>query len=105
MSCVRVRLQPDPTSEIERSNRGHDVERERDDLRPPQAEGRHEREICQETADRRPRRVGSIQQSDPPSAGIELAANEMSNQQRERSAHQHRDRRKQAGRKHDTRDV
>ena len=70
MSCVVVRLQPDPTSEIERSDRRHDVERERDDLRPLQAEGRHEREIGQEAADRRPCRVGSVQQGDPPSAGM-----------------------------------
>jgi hypothetical protein len=78
-----------------RTGRRDEVEEHRDRLRGLETGGRHEREVRQETAQGRARRVDAIEKRDPPSRDLDIASNGMPNEQSQRAAHQHRDRRQQ----------
>jgi hypothetical protein len=92
-----VRLQPDRGTrrQIERSHARQDVETRGDHLGPLQADRRYQREVRQEATERRARGVGGVQQRNSPRAIRQVAPNQMTNEQRQRSAHQERDRRQE----------
>jgi hypothetical protein len=74
-------------SNPERTCRGCDVECERNDLRPLETQGRDEREIGQEAANRGPGSIRRVEQGNPPSAYMNVAPHHMSNQKRQGSTH------------------
>ena len=71
------------------------VEEHRDVLRGSKAQGRHQHEVRQKTSQRRARGIHGVQNGDPPAAGVDVASEQMTNEQRQRCAHQQCDRREQ----------
>ncbi len=95
----------DPRAQHDRADARDDVQRHRNELRIPQPPRRHQREVGQETSDRGACGVHGVQQRDAPPLGFNVAANQMANQQRERSTHQQRNRHQQPERYPGTRRV
>ena len=81
--------------ERESTQRGEEVQEHRDHLCAAKTGGRHQREVGQEAAECRAGRVDPVENGDPPAACLGVASNEMPNEERQRPAHQQRDRRQQ----------
>ena len=78
-----------------RARSGHQVERHGDQLRAEQAEARHQREIGQKAPHRRAGGVDGVEHGDSAPADVEIAPNQMPDEERQRPAHQQRDGRQQ----------
>jgi hypothetical protein len=78
--------------QVHGANAGNGIQRDGNHLGSPQASRRHECEVGEQRAGSRARRVDGVQHRDPPTAGCKVPSNEMTNQERQRAAHQHGDR-------------
>ena len=87
------------TATIQRSGAGDDVERDGNQLRSAKTRLRDQDEIRQERAGRRAGRVDGVEHGNLPAArALDVGADAVTNQQRQRAAHQHRDRSEQTDR-------
>ena len=91
--CLPIRTPKSAIRNDKRSDAGDDVERDRDELRRLKAVRRHQQEVGEKTSERRAAGVHRVQHRDATAADCEIVPHEMTDQQRERAAHQQRDRR------------
>ena len=103
--CCRHRLASWTTSEQQRGASHDDVEGHRDQLRGLETDGRDQREVRQETAQRCAGGVDAVENGNSAPGDREILADQMTDEERERAAHQQRDRRQQQDRDRAASDI